>query len=288
MRYDLSMSDKNIIDLHCHTSCSDGSLSTCQLLELAAKNNIYALSITDHDTIGAYKEAFDLASKLSIKIIPGIEFSAHHDDTSIHVLAYSFCLESPDLAAFCQKHQARRGERNLIIIDKLRKNGMPVEEVDLQIHENLPPLCIGRPHIAQAMVKRGYVSSISEAFNCFIGEGLSCYHPGVRFSVEETLDVIKKANGLSVIAHPHLIHDFKVEESLLQMPFDGIEVYYARFNQSQNLKWLNAAKKRGLMITGGSDFHGFAKPHIHLGCASAPEDTFNFLKEHYDQQRILR
>lgn len=282
------MNEKKRFDLHSHSVCSDGSMSPKELLLHAKELGLSGLSITDHDTIESYKEIEDTAKEIDLDIISGVEFSAHLNDVSIHILAYSFSLDSAEIIEFCSKHLSRRRERNLNILSKLSKKGFHIKEEDLLINLDRAPICVGRPHIAQAMVKKGYVSSINEAFNRYIGEDCPCYHAGPRFCVEETLEVIKKGGGLSVIAHPHLIHNHKVEEALVNLPFDGIEVYYARFSQSQNGKWLQVAEKKNLLVTGGSDFHGIAKPHIHLGASTAPEQTFSILKKHYENERAFR
>jgi predicted metal-dependent phosphoesterase TrpH len=282
------MSEKKLFDLHCHTTCSDGSVEPQELLRLAKEKGLLGLSITDHDTIEAYNHVESLANELQIDLISGVEFSSHFNDVSIHILAYAFSINNPEILNFCSKHLLRRRERNLMILEKLKKNNIFIEEEDLVINAKNAPICVGRPHIAHAMVKKGYVLSINDAFNRYIGEDGPCYHAGPRFSVEETLDVIKKAGGLAVIAHPHLIHNSKVEEALIDLPFDGIEVFYARFTEGQNNKWLQVALKKDLLVTGGSDFHGLAKPHISLGISSAPYETFEFLKKHYKNESIIR
>lgn len=282
------MNDKKRFDLHTHTTCSDGSMRPKDLILHAKENLLSGISITDHDTIESYKEIEQLAKELQIDLISGVEFSSHYNDVSIHILAYAFSLDNKEMLSFCSKHLLRRKERNLMILEKLKKNNIYIEEQDLFINAESAPICVGRPHIASAMVKKGYVSNINEAFNRYIGEDCPCYFSGPRFSVEETLEVIKNSGGIAVIAHPHLIHNAKVEEALINLPFDGIEVYYARFNEVQNNRWLKVAKKKDLLITGGSDFHGVAKPHISLGIASAPLESFNFLKEHYEDQNNSR
>ena len=162
----------------------------------------------------------------------------------------------------------------------LKKAGMPITEGDLYGIRGTKR-GIGRPHLAQAMVTKGYVSDIKQAFKLYLGEGKSCYCSGHPISTEETLSGIKEANGFTIIAHPHLIDSTSTLKSLLTMPFDGLECYYARFSKQQNQRWVDIAKHRGWMISGGSDFHGAIKPLIPLGCAWTPEETFSILYQRF-------
>jgi 3',5'-nucleoside bisphosphate phosphatase len=270
-------------DLHCHTTCSDGSSSPIEIIKLAIQHNLKGLSITDHDTIDAYEEAIPFAKECALPLVSGAEFSAAHKGASVHLLAYSFSLKSEILRNFCLRHQQRRVERNKIIIKNLATAGMPLsqEEINkltLDCHSS-----IGRPHIAAAMVKRGYAESIQDAFNRYIGEGKRCFAEGQTFSVEETLDIIHKANGLAIIAHPHLIDNSKVLIDLLGMDFDGLEGYYARFNPQSNERWLKIAKRKNWIITGGSDYHGDIKPNLPLGSSWVGEETFAVLHKHFEE-----
>ncbi len=254
-------------DLHCHTTYSDGTLTPNDIVQLACSLNIQGLSITDHDTIAAYHEFLPLAQAKNLLFVPGIELSAVHRKTSVHILAYSFSLTSSILAHFCQQHHLRRKLRFQTILDLLSSKGMPLSFEDFP--QDLLSLqsqhSIGRPHIASAMIKKGYVQSIQHAFHEFLGEGKSCYIPSTTFSVEETIEVIHKAKGLAVIAHPHLIHQAEILKDLLDMDFDGIEGYYGRFTSSAHKRWLKIGGYKGWLITGGSDFHGTIKPHLPLG-----------------------
>lgn len=265
-------------DLHCHSTCSDGSLSPIELLHAAVKSDLQGLSITDHDTIDAYAQTAGAVQNISL--ISGVEFSATLEGSSVHILGYSFSLAAPAIQELCQRHTARRKARNLEILDKLAKLKMPLtmEEV-----ASLGRSTVGRPHIALAMMKRGYVASVQEAFKRYIGEGRPAYAKGSSIDVEETLAAIHQAKGAAVIAHPHLIADPNLIQKLLTMPFEGIECYYARFSPESNDPWIDVAKRRGWLMTGGSDFHGAVKPTIPLGASWAGEETFRVLKEMHEK-----
>lgn len=269
-------------DLHCHTNCSDGTLNPTEIIQLAHQLGLKGLSITDHDTIGAYSTAMPAAKLHGISLISGVEFSTMQRNVSVHLLAYSFSLDSPLINEFCMKHVERRIERNRQILSLLARHGMSISEDEIEL-SGLPlkDHSIGRPHIALAMLKKRYVSTIQEAFVQYIGEGKPCYASGNHFSVEETIDLIHQAKGLAIIAHPHLIENKNVVQDLLNMNFDGIEGYYGRFNRDQCERWVKIGKKKEWLITGGSDFHGDIKPTLPLGSSWVNEETFNILYNHF-------
>lgn len=271
-------------DLHCHTTCSDGTVNPRDIIQLACDSNLQGLSITDHDTIAAYEEAFPIAQSKNLLLISGVELSAVHREENVHILAYSFSPVSSIIKQFCLRHHQRRELRNQKILHLLTAKGMPLALEDLP--QNLltpqPTHSIGRPHIALAMMKKGYVQSIQQAFHLYIGEGKPCYAPSAAFSIEETLEVIHRANGLAVIAHPHLIENVGILRDLLEMNFDGIEGYYARFPSSAHERWLKIGTRKGWLITGGSDFHGSIKPNLRLGCSWVNAETFTILQRHFE------
>jgi 3',5'-nucleoside bisphosphate phosphatase len=262
-------------DLHCHTTCSDGTLTPTEVVELAAEVGLQGLSITDHDTVAAYGEAMPVAEKLGIALVSGIELSALHEGASVHILGYAFDLESRPLLELCARCVEWRGERNRAILEKLREAGYPVEDEELPDQQ-----VVGRPHIAQALVAKGLISTINEAFRELIGDGCPCYVEGEHVGVEEAIDVIHAAGGLAVIAHPHLIRNQRIVDRLLQMPFDGLEGRYGTMPPWKERRWVRMGEERGWIVTGGSDFHGAVKPHIELGCSWVRDQTFNRLLEH--------
>jgi 3',5'-nucleoside bisphosphate phosphatase len=257
-------------DLHCHTNCSDGSASPEEIISLAIQAGLSGLSITDHDSIHAYSTALPVAKALSFLLLSGVEFSAVHRGESVHILGYSFCLNSPDILNFCDQHHKRRTHRNRAILERLGKLGMPIDESDLGTSPTL-----GRPHIALAMISKGYVTSVKEAFIKYLGDGKPGYVSGGCFSVEETINVIHGGKGVALIAHPHLIKNNSLVEQLLKMPFDGLEAYYGRFHLDKQQRWIDIAKKKGWMVSGGSDFHGSIKPEQPLGSSWVDRETFD-------------
>lgn len=262
-------------DLHCHTNCSDGTATPQEIIDLACSIGLKGLSITDHDTLDAYDVAIPAAKKKNLLLISGIELSTTHRNNSVHILGYSFSLDSPVLRDFCAQHLQRRLQRAQMILDLLAKHHMPID------FSELSGTTIGRPHIAMAMVKKGYVNSLQEAFHSYLGEEKSCYVPSSSATTEETINLIHQAGGLAVIAHPHLIDDTSILRDLLEMPFDGIEGYYGRFYAHQQERWVKIGQYRKWLITGGSDFHGTIKPTLALGSSWVNEETFNILYQHF-------
>jgi 3',5'-nucleoside bisphosphate phosphatase len=264
-------------DLHCHTIFSDGTMTPEKLLHLAQEVGLSGISITDHDTIEAYSEAPAIAKQLGILLGSGIEFSCVFQKMSVHVLGYDFDLNSSAIAQLCARHQQRRALRNKAILDNLSRLGMKISEEELLA---IGEKTLGRPHIAKLMVEKGYVSSIKEAFNHYIGDGQPCYTPGEGVSVQETIEIIHRGYGKAFIAHPHLLNHSRKIKELLKFPFNGIECHYAKFPLEQENRWIQVAKEKGWLISGGSDFHGSSKDYIQLGCSWVDEDNFHKIFQH--------
>lgn len=272
-------------DCHCHTLFSDGTLSPVALLDLAQKLNLTGLCITDHDTIEAYQTALPYAQTLGIEMISGIEISAEHQNTSIHVLGYAFNLNDLNLLNFCDKLQAHRDNRNQEILNKLTKIKMPLTLEEIK--HRFPHGTIGRPHIAYMMVQKRYVKNTKQAFERYLGDKCSCYVKGMLLAVEEAIELIHQAGGFAVLAHPHYIQPKRMIHSLSNMPFDGIEAYYGRLNATQESPWLALAQQKNWFVTGGSDYHGETKPHTILGSSWTPSEIFTLFKERFQIKTCL-
>lgn len=264
-------------DIHCHTTCSDGSDTPIELLRLAKAAGLNGLSITDHDTIDAYTpELFEEAKKLEIALLPGVEVSSELDEQSVHILGYGYDLKDPGLSRFLILMQERRTERNQAILKKLAAKGMPITEEELKAFAT--ERTIGRPHIAQLMVMKKYVQTPRDAFEYYLKEGAACYASGIKYSPKEVIEAIHQAKGKAVLAHPHFIKKGNFLKKLLNLRFDGLECHYAKLDKSLERPWLKLAKERNLIPTGGSDYHGQIKPHIPLGCSWVGEAIFNRLR----------
>jgi 3',5'-nucleoside bisphosphate phosphatase len=265
-------------DLHCHSTYSDGSQTPTELIELALQKGLQGLSITDHDTVDAYPSAFSIAQQKGLLLIPGIEFSSQFQQRSVHILGYSFDYSNPRLLELCQRHKQRRLERNLQILAKLKEEGFALDPEDLLKSGSST---IGRPHIAQALVKKGYLPDTATAFQKYLGDKKKCYVPGTSPTIEETLDTLHAAQGIAVLAHPHLYHSRTFVRQILTFPFDGLECEYANMTPAENRPWIALANDKQLLITGGSDFHGLMKPSIALGATTVNEALFKRLLQQF-------
>ena len=262
------------IDLHTHTTCSDGTLTPEALVKYAHVKGLAAVAVTDHDTVAGNTRAVHQGEKIHIEVIPGVEFSASCPRGSLHILGY-FVDSGSDIIKTVNKLQKKRRERNLKIIQKLHEIGY---------HINKDAFCenayLGRPHIARELVQSGHVKTIEEAFQKFLKRGASAYVKREKLSERETVETIIKAEGVPVLAHPITV--FNPEETvkrLVLLGLKGIEVYYPTHSQEDTLYFEELSKKYKLVMTGGSDFHGEHKPDIDLGCMKVPAHLLKNLKE---------
>lgn len=244
-------------DLHMHTTASDGRLSPEELLLAAKRAGLRYIAITDHDSVGALRRLYELhlLPDENIRVILGIEFSAHMPDHEAHILGYHIDVENPDLQMKLEEVVQCRWRRFSKIVEKLRAMGYPISESDvLAIAGNAES--IGRAHIAQALVNKGCFARLGDVFSEVLRKNGPAYVPHYRLSPREIIRLIKEAGGVSVVAHPGLIGDDRVVESLLDEGIDGIEAFHPKHSAEACEKYKRMAQDRGLLITGGSDFHG--------------------------------
>lgn len=257
-----------IVDLHTHSTASDGQYAPEEVVRRAKERGLEVLALTDHDTLDGVEEAVRAGERLGLKVLRGIEIGAAEYE-NLHILGYNVSSEAPELTELCRKFKAGRDARSFRILNYLHENGfeLTLEEVEALAGGSI----IGRPHFAQAMVRRGYVSSNREAFDRWLDT--EDYHQKVkRFKAEAKicLEAIKAAGGKASLAHPYQVglEDGALEELVAQLKEDGldaIECYYPRHTTEQTAFYLRLAKKYNLHITGGSDFHGEkVKPDIQL------------------------
>lgn len=237
------------INLHTHSVFSDGILGIKELISEAKKRNVIYLSITDHDTVNGYR---DLNSELNgIHIINGVEISTRNHDY-LHILGYGIDVFSSSLEVKLKLWRERRLERVSQIIDKLKKIGIDISLDDLDVSLLTT---IGRPHIADVLVKRGYGSTRNDVFYKYLVEGKPAYVSPMGPDLKEAIETIKDAGGFTILAHPGSIEGaFDIEE--LVRNFDGIEVFYPAHTSSMIKRYLSIAKKYNLIVTAGTDYHG--------------------------------
>jgi len=260
------------IDLHCHSTASDGTFSPTQVVKLAADCELSALSLTDHDTIAGVEEAATAAQAVGIDFLPGIEISAEFPDpATLHLLGYGIDPQSPVLRDMTATLLAGRDNRNPKIIAKLQELGVSItmEEVENQAGGNV----VGRPHIAAILVRKGYVSSIKQAFDKYLAPGGLAYFDKERLLPPQAIAMIRQSGGIAVLAHPvqlRTTNDAQLEtivKNLIDLGLQGIEVIHSDHDQAWVDKCTALARKYNLLQTGGSDFHGTNKKDINLGIA---------------------
>lgn len=272
-----------LYDLHVHTTASDGIYSPSEVIDQAEELGLSGLAITDHDTVSGLKEAHDYADKYkkNLLVIPGIEMNTELYENEIHILGYYFNTEDSDLLNRLKEIKQARTERALKMIHRLHTMGMIIsfEQVQKIAQGDL----IARPHIAQALQDKGYVFSIKEAFEKFIGKGKPAYVPRYKFLPGEAIELIKNAGGISSLAHPGLIKDQSLILEVIKMGIDGLEVYYPEHNIYQENEYITISKRNNILITGGSDFHGTGSEDSikKLGCRGIKKSLMDELIHYY-------
>ncbi len=258
-----------LIDLHSHTTASDGSLTPTELVNLAKERGLTALAITDHDTIAGIPEAIERANSLKdLEIIPGVEISADYQG-EIHILGYFLNIHDKKFLEQLKKYQAIRDNRNTRMIEKFKNYNIHISMEDLL--EVAKGDSIARPHFATILVKQGIVKDHKEAFKKYLSEGALCYVEKDNVHPAEAISVINENGGVAVLAHPVFLKAKtrsarkKVFNELKYLGLSGIEVYHSDHNEKDIQMFKELAEELGLCITGGSDFHGKPKPFINLG-----------------------
>ncbi|MGM9539073.1 PHP domain-containing protein [Anaerovibrio sp.] len=244
-------------DLHMHTSCSDGLLAPEELVEAAREAGLSYIAITDHDTVAGLCHLYEhgLYPQPGIRIIPGIELSAHHEVSEIHILGYNIDIYNKELADRLNDVVEARWTRFSTMVEKLQGLGYDISETDvLEIADG--STSISRSHIAQTMVRKGYFPTIKETFAQLLEKGKPAYVSHYRLEPEEIIDLIKNSGGTPVLAHPKLIYNDELVEELLKKGIEGIEALYPRHTKEDTERYLAMADKYHLLVTGGSDFHG--------------------------------
>ncbi|BCA57016.1 Phosphoesterase [Nitrospira sp. KM1] len=256
------------IDLHLHTTHSDGSLPPVQVVLLAQKARVTALAITDHDITSGIPEAMTAGAALGVEVIPGVEISSFDGQNELHILGYCMDWKDEQFNRRLATLRQSRHRRNPLIIERLRAEGLDVTYGEVKTLAGTE--AVGRPHIAQLLMQKKYVNSAKEAFDRYLAEGKPAYVARELPPPSEAIDWIKNAGGVAVLAHPTWAKksegDLRVcVTGLKDAGLGGIEVHYSTHTKSQTSTYLNLARELGLLITGGSDFHGLTKPDIAVG-----------------------
>lgn len=264
-------------DLHIHSNISDGTFSPYQIIDKAKKLGLKGISITDHDDI-SLDHISNYAKEKGLNYIYGIEFST--DISNLHILGYDLDLNNPLLNEFLQSQKAEREIALRKMCENTKKHGVPVEFSELK---NIKTKSLGRPHLAQIMIEKGYVSNFYEAFQKYLRTDKPIFVDYKKYSYKYIMEIIVQCKGLAVFAHPGMLKN-NIFQSIIydaiKLGLNGMEVYYPRHSKEQIKYLIKIAKEYNLLITGGSDFHGENKPDIHIGDAGISQDQYNELIKH--------
>lgn len=259
-----------IVDLHAHTTASDGSYTPTELVRYAKKKGLSAIAITDHDTIAGVEEASIEGRKLGIRVIPGAELSTRMDDCDVHMTSLFINCKNEQLIKRLDDMAASRQERNYKMVDKLHEAGFQIDRSDLDaLGEGK---ILARGHIAQILIARGYATELKEALRKYLSKGTPGYVQKEVLSPEECIQLVHDAGGMIFVAHLHQIdpqdpeHCKDVARRLIRMGADGLETQYCEFDDEWRQATEQIAQECGCLRSGGSDFHGVMKKGLDLAC----------------------
>lgn len=256
------------IDLHVHSTCSDGTLTPAELVQYALKKHLQAFALTDHDTVAGLDEAFLAAKGTSLEVISGIEFSTEYHGKDIHIVGLDFNYKDSLFLNRIQLFQDSRDIRNRKMIEKLKEHGIAISWEAME--EAFGEAVWTRAHFARYLKDHGYVQEMSDAFSMYIGDSCPCFVPREKVTPSQAVHLVRQVGGIPVLAHPLLYHlpVTDLEELLLELRqagLLGIEALYSTHSQWEEEFVRRLARKHHLHISGGSDFHGSNKPSIDLG-----------------------
>lgn len=256
------------IDLHVHSTYSDGTCTPSELVSLAEKKGLSFFALTDHDTTDGIPHALEASMDSSVTVIPGVELSSEHNKQDIHIVGLGIDYKNIEFSEYLRQFQQDRTNRNIKMCQKLADAGFDISYEEIVADD--PDAVITRCHIAKQLAKKGYVTQLWDAFQTHIGDNCPYFVPREKFTPVQAVELIKKADGVAVLAHPllyRLSHEELCEliEQLKETGLDGIEAIYSSNKHGDEAYVRSLAKKYSLAISGGSDFHGANKPNIQLG-----------------------
>ncbi|HUE37096.1 MAG TPA: PHP domain-containing protein [Candidatus Acidoferrum sp.] len=264
-------------DLHLHTNFSDGTFTPEELVLQAQKAGLACIAVTDHDSVEGCVRAATACSGVNMEFIPGTELTAEQDDTELHVLGYFLDIHNQKLLGEIAKFQAVRQNRIHEMVACINEMGLPLEAESVFALANCKSP--GRPHVARAMVKAGLVKSLDEAFERFLKKGRPAWVPKSKISALDAIELVHQAGGLAIMAHPGLNRTDNIIPGLVDAGLDGIECFHTKHSTALSERYLEIADKYHLLVTGGSDCHGFSKGKPLIGTVRLPYDHIEKMKE---------
>ncbi len=284
----------NYIDLHVHSSASDGSLTPEEVVSLAKEAGLRYFALTDHDTVDGVEQALQYAGKFeNIDVIPGIELSCYYRNREIHIVGLFVNHRDKAFLAELKKLKQAREDRNEKMIQNFVDAGIPITLEELK-HGN-PNSVITRAHFARVLVEKGVCRNKTEAFDKYLGIGCPFYLPKPKVTPEHVLNLIKQAGGTAILAHPYSYKFSKSEvetllDTLIPLGLSGLECYYSTYDDGQIQELRSIALTKNLFVSGGSDFHGVVKPDISIGTGRGnlriPEKLLTAICEYRAQNMI--
>ncbi len=267
-----------VIDLHLHTTASDGLTDPAALVDLAWRAGIRTMSVTDHDTVAALAEVERATAATGMAFVPGIEITAVHEGRDIHVLGYFIDRDDAELSAFLEMQRADRVRRLVAIADRLAELGKPVDRTQLT-QKGPRGRALGRPLIARALVKAGHVADVRQAFDQLIGQGKPAFVARSGACPADVIAIIKRARGLASLAHPGLLKRDDLIPGMIDAGLTAIEAFHSEHDSATTEHYLVLAERHGVLVTGGSDYHGEReRRRAAFGMIGLPLDSFEKLK----------
>jgi hypothetical protein len=255
-------------DLHLHTQFSDGTFTPEELVLYAQKNGLACIALTDHDTVEGCPRTAAACKAVNMEFIPAAELTAEHADTEVHILGYFLDTENQVLLSRIAQFQTVRQHRIYEMVAALNKLGVPLKaEAVFALANCKSP---GRPHVARALVKERLIGSLDEAFERFLKKGRPAWVPKTKMSALESIELIHQAGGLAVMAHPGLNRTDEIIPDLVHAGLDGIECFHTKHSTIMSERYLEIAEEHHLLVTGGSDCHGFSKNKPLIGTVRLP------------------
>jgi predicted metal-dependent phosphoesterase TrpH len=255
-------------DLHLHTQFSDGTFSPAELVAHAVQQGLSAIALTDHDTVEGCAATARECEAVGIEFIAGTELTAEFADTEVHLLGYFLDTLNPRLLAEITKFQAVRQQRIHEMVARINELGVPLRVEDVFALANCKSP--GRPHVARALAKAGLVKNLDDAFERFLKKGRVAWVPKARMSALESIQLIHQAGGLAVMAHPGLNRTDEIIPGLVEAGLDGIECFHTKHSTVMSERYLEIADQHHLLVTGGSDCHGYSKAKPLIGTVRLP------------------
>ncbi|HVB37146.1 MAG TPA: PHP domain-containing protein [Vicinamibacterales bacterium] len=268
-----------MIDLHMHTTVSDGLRTPAEVVRLCREAGLQVLSVTDHDTVAAVEDVGRYAAAEGLTAVPGIEITAIHEGRDVHMLGYFIDPTSASLRAFLERQRAHRFDRARTIAERLAGLGMPIDiEAVMQPAVDHPGRSVGRPWIARALVEAGHVRNAKEAFDRWLGSGRPAFVPREGPLPAEAVGVITQAGGIASLAHPGPLARDEIIAPLAEAGLAALEAYHSEHDPDTTMYYLDMAARLGLAVSGGSDFHGGGAHGVERpGAVTLPRERFDEL-----------